>query len=442
MKRHLICITTLLSIFFLNGCNSEQEKKLSPDTIIVEPVIIEHKIEKKVILTLGSWRKEDVQQINYILDQFNKKHPNIVIKFDPTNPAEYNDVIEAQLESNTAPDLLYLRSFSHSRAFFDKGYLSSLNDLSPIKETFPTHILNSWSSNKGEIYAVPLMAVSHGIFYNASIFNKLDLSLPDTWQELLALAKKLKQNKILPFANATGDAWTINGLLLQNVIPNLIGGIEGRLEYYHGERCFNDEQMVASFQSVKDIAPYISKNQQLLKYADSLQLFIQGKSAMYFGGSWDIPFFESQNVDFEWSEFAIPAPKGNKTVVTFHPDAGIGLNKDSPYKKEARLFLQWMMSEEFSSLIAQQLPGFFPMHNKSPKTDNVHARAFLDFNEKYETDIRFVWGQIRDGSPSAYELSLSASIDVMNNIITPQQAADDLQAGLASWYLPASQCQK
>lgn len=397
---------------------------------------------KQVILTLGSWRKKDVEQINFILNKFNEKYPHIVIKFDPTGPAEYNDVIEAQLESNTAPDLLYLRSFSHSRKLYEKNYLLELTELDGIKDIFPAPMLNAWSAQEGEIYAVPLMAVSHGIYYNASLFKEMNLNIPNTWQALLTLSNTLKTSGFVPFANATGEAWTINGLLLQNVIPSIIGGAEGRLAYYNGERCFDDEQMVAAFQAVKDIAPYVSKNQKLLKYEDSLQLFIQGKSPMWFGGSWDIPFFEEQNTDFEWRVFPIPAPEGKDNYITFHPDAGIGLNRSSAYIEEATLFLKWMMTDEFATLISQQLPGFFPMHNKVTDVENQHARLFLDFNKKYKTDIRFVWGKIRDGNPSAYQLSMQSSIDVMNGMITPKQAAENLQAGLSSWYLPASQCRQ
>ncbi|GLS91722.1 hypothetical protein GCM10007916_27920 [Psychromonas marina] len=434
-------------VLFLSACSPENNSTKKDQVTDKASFKIEREEEiptplKQVILTLGSWRKGDVEQINFILSKFSEQYPHIVIKFDPTEQSEYNDVIEAQLESGTAPDLFYLRSFSHSRVLFEKGYLASLNELANIQETFPTEMLTAWSSSEGEVYAVPLMAVSHGIYYNASLFEKMNLAIPDTWEKLLNLASTLKESGITPFANATGDAWTINGLLLQNVIPSIIGGIDGRLAYYNGERCFDDDQMVASFQAVKDIAPYLSKNQKLLKYADSLQLFIQGKSPMWFGGSWDIPFFETQNPDFKWSVFAIPAPQGKDNYVTFHPDAGIGLNRSSAYMEEAKLFLQWMMTEEFSSLITQQLPGFFPMHKQVAKIENEHARLFLDFNDKYKTDIRFVWGKIRDGNPSAYQLSLQSSVDVINNLITPKQAAENLQTGLSSWYLPASRCRE
>lgn len=435
-------ITGLLTALLLIGCDSPTKNTTTESPSIDTTIKNEQKASeplKQIILTMGSWRKDDVEQIGFILKKFNEKYPHIVIKFDPTEPSQYNDVIAAQLEGGTAPDLFYLRSHSASAEMFNKGYLVGLNDLTDIRNNFPPQMLNAWAT-KENIYGVPLMAVSHGIYYNASFFEQNNLVVPTSWEALLSLAEKLKAEGIIPFANATGDNWTTNGLILQNVLPGIIGGDEGRLEYYNGTRCFNDAQMVSVFQAVKDISSYIATNHRLLKYADSLQLFIQGKSPMWFGGSWDIPFFEAQNPDFDWSVFAIPPPEGKEYYVTFHPDAGIGLNSSSPYIEEAKLFLQWMTTKEFAVLFEEQLPGFFPMHYEVTSTKNPHANLFLDLHNQYKTATR-IWRQIEQGEPSDYKVAVQASADVMNNLITPQQAADNLQEGISSWYLPAQQCQ-
>ena len=79
-----------------------------------------------------------------------------------------------------------------------------------------------------------------------------------------------------------------------NLAPNFIGGYEGRQAYLNGERCFNDENAVAAFQAVADIAPFFPDGQEALTYYDSQQLFLQGQAAMWLGGSWDIPVFEKE----------------------------------------------------------------------------------------------------------------------------------------------------
>jgi raffinose/stachyose/melibiose transport system substrate-binding protein len=47
-----------------------------------------------------------------------------------------------------------------------------------------------------------------------------------------------------------------------------------------------------------------------------------------------------------------------------------------------------------------------------------------------------------DGSPDAYTLMQNGAIAVINGDMTPQQAADAMQEGLAQWFEPAQNCQQ
>ncbi len=398
--------------------------------------------QQEVNLVMGSWRVDDVQQINNIIAEFNKVYPNIKISFDPTNPPDYNATLRTQLEGGTGPDLYYLRSFATSRQLFEEGFIEPLADLPGLKENFSEASLGPWSAADGTPYGVPFIAVSHGIYYNKDLFNELGIDIPQTWEELLAAAQTIKDAGYIPFANASGDEWTIAEIVFMNIAPTFIGGYEGRQAYLDGDRCFNDEQMVAAFQAVADLAPFVPDGQQALTYYDSQQLFLMGQAAMWLGGSWDIPFFESEEPDFEWGVFGIPAPEGqDQRYVTFHLDAGMGVNAASPNKEAAKKFLEWMTTPEFAKLLANQLPGFFPISNNPPAPDNPHAAEFLALNEGAGLDIRLAWEKLLDGQPDGYSLMQDHAIAVLNGTETAQQAADALQEGLAQWYAPAQNCQ-
>lgn len=323
---------------------------------------------EEVTLTMGSWRVDDTEQMGRILDAFHEQYPNITIKFDPTNPPDYNAVLRTQLEGGTGPDLFYVRSFSTSRQLYDEGFLEPLEGLPGLKENFSEANISPWATDEGLPYGVPFIAVSHGIYYNKDLFNELSLQIPTTWEELLTAAQAIQDAGYIPFANASGDEWTIAEIVFMNLAPNFIGGREGRLAYLSGERCFNDENVVAAFQAMADIAPYLPEGQEALTYYDSQQLFLLGEAAMWMGGSWDIPFFESEAPEFEWGVFAVPAPEGQPGYVTFHMDAGMGLNAASEHKEEAKIFLEWMTTPEFAGIMGNELPGFFPVNNTDRKS--------------------------------------------------------------------------
>lgn len=391
-------------------------------------------------LVMGSWRVDDVAQMEAILAAFNAAHPDISVKFDPTNPPDYNPTLLAQLEGGTGPDLMYLRSYGNSRNLFASGYIEPLDDMKDeLVAAYGEANLVPWSTLEGQSYGVPMIAVSHGIYYNKDLFSQLGIEIPQTWEELIAAAQTIKDAGYTPFANASGDPWTMAEIVFMNLAPTFIGGRDGRMAYLAGERCFNDENAVAAFQAVADIAPFLPEGQEALTYYDSQVLFETGQAAMWMGGSWDIPVFEKEITDFEWSVFPVPGPAGQDHYITFHLDAGMGINAASEKKDAAKTFLSWLNGPEFAKLLADQLPGFFPIHLQAPEVANAHANDFLAMNAGAAgTDVRWAWDGLLDGQPDGYTLMQDNTIAVAKGEMTPQEAADSLQAGLAEW-LPAAQ---
>lgn len=426
----------LLVSIVIAGCNP---------TPTAQPTIAKTKTPteepKEVALTMGAWRTS-TEGMNRVLNKFHQENPHIIIRWDPTLSGEYDAVLQEQLEAGTAPDLFFLRSFSASQKMFDQGYLEPLGDLPGLRENFTSPMLAPWTTEDGTPYGVPFTATSHGIYYNKDIFEELGLKIPETWEELLVTAQKIKEAGYIPFANGSKDSWTTPEIVFMNLAPNFIGGREGRMEYLAGKRCFNDEQIVSTFQAVEDLAPFFPEDHELLGYVDSLQLFVQGKAVMWMSGSWDIPYLEEAESDFEWSVFAIPPPAGQPAYLTFHLDVGIGLNAASKHKPATKEFLTWMTDPEFGELLGNEMPGFFSMHKNAPTLINEHANDFLALNRSRDTDIRFSWEKLGDGSPDAYTLIQEEATAVLRGQQTPREAAGALQAGLAQWFKPAKECGK
>lgn len=395
-----------------------------------------------VELTLGSWRVDDVAQVQKLLDAFHAKHPNIRIKFTPTNPPDYNAVLRTQLTGGTGPDLMYVRSYKVGQDLYADGFLEPLTELLPIlEENYTVGSLEAWSLD-GVPFAVPFMAVSHGIYYNVDLFKKHNLEIPQTWEELLAVAEKLKAAGVIPFANGSKDEWDMNEIVFMNLLPNFIGGRDARLEYETGQVPFNDEKMVNAFQALQDLAPYLPVGQEGVSYYDAQQLFLLGRAAMFFGGSWDVAFFVASEPDFEWSVFATPAPEGRPQVVCFHPDAGLGLNAASPHKEAGLAFLKWVTSAEAAQILADEIPGFYPLNVNPIQIQSKHANDFYALSEGKEVDARFVWPVLQAGEPNGYLLTQTAALAVVKGSMTPQEAADYLQEGLEQWFEPAMKFKK
>lgn len=391
----------------------------------------------KVSLTFGSWRTDDVAKLSAIISAFNASNPDIQIKFDPTNPPDYNATLRLQLENGTGPDIFYARSYDTGRDLFKSGFMVDLSKESFLSK-FDKGNLAPWTTLDGKVFAMPAAAVSHGIYFNQKIFKQYGIAIPKTWQDLIAAAKKLKSKNVTPFANGLKDEWDVCEVVFQALAPSFLGGAEGRLAYEAGKKPFNDADMVSAFQAIADLAPYLPNGFQGVDYNASHALFTLGKAAMLFDGSWTIADIVKAKPSFDWSVFAIPAPRGKKTAVTFHPDWAVSINPASKNIEAAKVFLTWLSGPAGAKAIGDNLTGFFPMSKNKITLADKYANAFLALNDGKTTDVRFTWPVLMSGQPSAYELIQNGSIAVATGKKTPKQAADDLAAGLAKWYKPAN----
>ena len=425
-KTALITLISLLLIsLILSACAQATPAPAEPQAP-AEPEV------ENVVLTFGNWRPDDVRQMQVILDEFNKDYPHITIKFDPTNPPDYDAAVRTQMAAGTGADLYYLRSLGSgaSHKLYDEGHFLAIDGLPGLDNIIPAAIDN-WTAKDGKVFGVGYIATSEGIYYNQDIFDELGLPLPATWDELLAHAQAFQDAGYIPFANASGDSWTVPTLLLQNWIPMVIGGEAGRQAYVSGERCLNDEDFTLAFRMLEDISLYLPDGQAALTYYDSQQLFLQGQAVMWFGGSWDIPVFEDAQPEFEWSIMQIPPVAGKDPYFEFELDAGVGINSATKHPEEAKIFLSWLTTPKSAQLLASNLPGFFPMTKDQIALDNQYANAFLTaIAASKGTDVRFY---MNDGVPDSSTLMTDYGIAVLKGEMTPEEAVTKLHEGISTW---------
>ena len=379
---------------------------------------------EQVVLTMGSWRADDVAEMNAFLAEYTERiAPNVTIVFQPTNPPDYNATLRMQLESDIGPDLMYARSFATGLDLFEAGFFADITDLPGLQENFLESNRAAWTSPAGEIYAVPFIAVSQIAFYNKDIFEEHGLAVPTTWDEFIAVCQALLDNGVTPLANGVADEWDILETFFLGMLPSWVGGPDQRARYEAGELALNDENFVAAYTAISQITPFLPVGFEAVTYNDSQILFSSGQAAMHFDGSWNLSVHE--DVPFNWGSFAIPGPTAAETRICFHVDAGIAMNANSEHPAEARAFLEWLASQDGQETAARFLPtGFFSLSNFPITLENPWANEAFGLNTGRETDVRFIWPHFID----LYTAMNHAVIDVIRGNITPQEAADSVAA--------------
>ncbi len=392
-----------------------------------------------VTLTIESWRNDDLAAWQDVLiPAFEAQYPNIRVRFSPTAPTEYNAALNTRLEAGTAGDLITCRPFDTSLGLFQAGHLASLNDLPGI-ENFSDVAKSAWITDDGsDVFCVPMAAVIHGFIYNADIFAELGLEEPTTESEFYAVLDAIRADgSYVPLVIGTADQWESATMGYQNIGPNYWRGEEGRLGLINGTAAYNEGGFLAAFEALSRWSPYLADGYQAQTYPDSQNLFSLGLGAIYPAGSWDISVFRNQ-ADFELGAFKPPVPDGqDECFISDHTDIAIGMNAASPNAEAARTFLSWVTTPEFAQLYSNAIPGFFSLSNAEITLDDPLAQEFVDWRAECASTIRSAYQILSRGTPNNETDLWSFSAQVLNGALTPQAAADAVQANLESWYTPA-----
>jgi raffinose/stachyose/melibiose transport system substrate-binding protein len=135
--------------------------------------------------------------------------------------------------------------------------------------------------------------------------------------------------------------------------------------------------------------------------------------------------------------FKAPPPAGaSDCYISDHTDIGIGLNAKSPNAADAKVFLDWVGSEEFANIFANSLPGFFPLSSAKVTLSDDVAQTFVGWRSECKSTIRNSYQILSRGTPNLENELWNVSAQVLNGTLTPEAAAAQLEDGLKKWYAP------
>ena len=112
----------------------------------------------------------------------------------------FNEILPRTLAAGTATDIIEVGPGNGEplsiQVLAPGGYLYDLSH-EPWASEIPPKIKDVCSVN-GKLYMLPEKGSGHVVFYNKKIFREHNLSVPQSWSQLLAVCSKLKDNKIIP----------------------------------------------------------------------------------------------------------------------------------------------------------------------------------------------------------------------------------------------------
>ena len=336
----LMMAITIIATFSFSGCKSTST---SETTAAEETTAAAEKVAP-VVINFFHWKQEEKDTWDKIIKSFEDANPGITVNLEIMPEAQYYTTLQTRVMAGEGLDVFEVNpgsrfeTFKRSDSFMDLSDQPFIADLNPV-------FLGGGQSD-GKQYAIPMSKSFVGLFYNKTLFDKLNLKAPQTWDEFLNVCETIKKSGTEVIGTGLADAftstWPFIDMLTSNsddlqIYPKLLAG----------EAKFTDPLFVDVVSPLVELAQkgYWMKNANGTKYDQSISLFATEKVAMLNNGTWAIGAIRAANPDLDFSIFIMPSPKG-KLIAGVAPAQAICVFKETKNKEASLKFVNYIFGED------------------------------------------------------------------------------------------------
>lgn len=300
--------------------------------------------------------------------EFEKTHPNI--KINVNNSSDATTDLRTRLVKNREPDVITINGdinygmLAEAGVFHDFTDDEIVDELNPGMVKIAKSLVQTTDQSKKRLYAIPYAGNASGYIINADVWKQAGEdpeNPPQTWSEFIALLKRFKAKGITPIEASTADPWT-----LQAPLSSLNSTLVPESEYANlkdGSKKFSDLWSTVSDELVEIYQNYTQKN-PAVTYQQATQDLAAGKAAILPLGTYAIPQVRliDKNANLRFAQ--MPATDNAKEQqLTAGDDVMLTMGAHTKREKEAREFVDFLMSDENVKDYSKQQSAFSPYKN-------------------------------------------------------------------------------
>lgn len=335
--------------------------------------------EEQITLTFETYSKTDQDYFEMVglTELYKQVKPNVTIEIiaakDDTTMAED---IKIKAAAGELPDIMDLKK-EWMLSF--KEELVPLNDLDCVKNS-PAGQTNLVDGN---VLAIRNMYFSEFVYYKKSIFEKYDISIPQTWDEFIAAAVKIKEaGEYVPILAGAKDSWVLYPY--NEFMPIL----EANSGTYWNEMAQDD----SPFDPGKPIYEAYAKIDKLYKADvfgndplgvgwDQASVMFGSEGDMVVSGQWYLGNAKDcNNGDLsDVGVFFLPTrddASQPQNYLVEGTEGGLAISNRSEHIEEAKAFIEWMNSKDFLPGWAEGTSNFCVFDDYGVSLDPLFDEAF------------------------------------------------------------------
>lgn len=228
------------------------------------------------------------------------------------------------------------------------GALLNMDDIANEQAwaEFIPHAIQDTAKYQGHWMSVPINSHStNWIWVNKALFSRLNLPMPETWEDLIEMLERAKALDIPALVSLDND-WE------QALLFELVALSTGGLEFYR--RFFVDGKirpgdsniLLKSFLRLQQLTGYFSPSTKGLSWNQASAMLAEGKVLMQIHGSWVNSELESlgKNADADYLCTRFPDSQG---AYLFHSDHFIFFRNTSGHPQQQKNLARLLLDKDF-----------------------------------------------------------------------------------------------
>jgi multiple sugar transport system substrate-binding protein len=228
----------------------------------------------------------------------------------------FQDNITAYLQQ---PDDVFTWFSGYRMRFFaDKGLAGDISDVWANLPDFSDSFKAASTGNDGKQYLVPTSYYPWAIHYRKSLFEEKGYTIPTNKDELMALAQKMKDDGLIPFAYSNDGKWPVQGTF--DILNLRLNGYQFHVDLLAGKEDWTGEKVKNVFSTWTELLPFHQENPNGRTWQEAATALENKEAGMFFLGTFvaqnstdqayldDLDFFNYPELDSAIGSDAIDAP--------------------------------------------------------------------------------------------------------------------------------------
>jgi multiple sugar transport system substrate-binding protein len=240
---------------------------------------------------------------------------------------------------------------------------------------YPKAYMDAGRGEDGTIYGLPFRGHAQVLFYRKDVFSQLGLQPPQTWDDVAADAKTIREKTQL---NPIAMYYKVGAGQNLFIWLNQLWGSGGDIFDKDKHPIFNNEAGVKATQQYVDYVKNKLTNDSALTFGEgeATEEMTKGRAAMFVGWSWIYENFTNKEIaapDVLNNVGVVPAPSNGAAPVSYGYIWPTGILQSSKNPDAAWEYLKWMSSKTVEKAVA--------VDKSDPKTSNIVAVHLSNLND-------------------------------------------------------------